>query len=267
MKAMIWGRQPVLEILRSPKTVKRVILRQGVRGEGILKIRLEAAERSLPIEELPPRVFDKLVGKLPSQGVIAELESSAEPFGSLEDVLQKAQAENNPPFILVVDGVEDPQNLGAMIRSAEGAGVHSVVIRERRSAPLSGTVMKTSAGAAAHLPIIRVPGLPPTILELKAKGIWVVAAIQDGEESLFEADLTGPIAIVVGGENQGISPLVLKRCDRTVRIPMKGQVGSLNVAASAAIILFEILRQRTIISSRGVQLNAPTSQWKDAKKS
>jgi len=250
MKGMIWGRQPVLEILRSPKPIKRIILRQGVHGEGILIIRLEAAQRSLPIEELPAKVFDKLMGKLPAQGVAAELDSDQEISYNLDDILHKAQTEGNPPFILIVDGVEDPQNLGAMLRSAEGAGVHGVIMRERRSAPMSGVVMKASAGAAAHLPIIQVPGLPNFIEELKTKNVWVVAAVQDGQESLFEADLTGAVAVVVGSEGQGISPLVLKRCDRTVRIPMKGQVGSLNVSASTAIILFEILRQRTILNSR-----------------
>ena len=265
MKGMIWGRQPVLEILRSPQPVKRIILRQGVHGEGILKIRLEAAQRSLSIEELPTKVFDKLMGKLPTQGVAAEV-GSQEQIYNLDDILQKAKTEGNQPFILIVDGVEDPQNLGAMLRSAEAAGVHGAILRERRSAPLSGVVMKASAGAAAHIPVVRVPGLPNFIEELKSKNIWVVAAIQDGQESLFEADLTGAIALIVGGEGQGVSPLVLKRCDRTVRIPMRGQVGSLNVSASTAIILFEILRQRTILSSRGLIRQTHGSQGKDIEK-
>jgi 23S rRNA (guanosine2251-2'-O)-methyltransferase len=256
MKGMIWGRQPVLEILRSPKPVKRIILRQGVHGEGILKIRLEAAQRLLPIEELPAKVFDKLLGKLPAQGVAAELGGQENTF-NLDDILLKSQTEGNPPFILIVDGVEDPQNLGAMLRSAEAAGVHGVILRERRSAPISGVVMKASAGAAAHLPIVHVPGLPNIIEKLKATNIWVVAATQDGQESLFEADLTGAIAVVVGSEGHGISPLVLKRCDRTVKIPMQGQIGSLNVSASTAIILFEILRQRTILNSMGL-IRQPT---------
>jgi len=252
MKGMIWGRQPVLEILRSPKPIKRIILRLGVHGEGILKIRLEAAQRSLPIEELPAKVFDKLMGNLPAQGVAAEISNAREQSFSLDDILHKAKTEGNSPFILIVDGVEDPQNLGAILRSAEGAGIHGVIMRERRSAPLSGVVMKASAGAAAYLPVVQVPGLPNFIEELKAKNVWVVAAVQDGQESLFEADLMGAIAVVVGGEGQGISPLVMKRCDRTIRIPMQGHVGSLNVSASTAIILFEILRQRTILSSRGL---------------
>ena len=245
MKGLIWGRQAVLETLRTAKPVKRLILRRGAKGDGILKIRMEAAKRAIPIEDLPPRAFDKIIGKRPAQGVFLELGGDQEQILSLEDILQKATAQPDPPFLLLVDGVEDPQNLGAIIRSADGAGVHGVVIRERRTAPVSGTVMKTSAGAAAHIPIAQVPGLPAAILELQKNGIWMVAATQDGQESMFEADLTGPIAIVVGGEGKGVSPLVLKRCDRTVRIPMRGQVESLNVSASTAILLFEILRQRS----------------------
>jgi 23S rRNA (guanosine2251-2'-O)-methyltransferase len=260
MPRLIWGRQPVLEILRSPRAVKRLILRQGVRGEGILKIRMEAANQSISIEELPPKVFDKLVGKRSAQGVLLELAEQQEHTYSLDEILQTAQTRNESPFVLMVDGVEDPQNLGAILRSAEGAGVHGVIVRERRSAPISGVVMKASAGAAAHIPIARVPGLPPVVERLIEKGIWVVAADQNGKESMFEADLTGPIAIVVGGEGKGVSPLILKRCDRTVRLPMKGKVESLNVAASASIILFEILRQRTIKSP------APFPLIKDSKK-
>lgn len=249
MKGMIWGRQPVLETLRSPKPVKRLILKQGVTGEGIVKIRLEAAHRSIPIEELPSKVFGKLVGNRPAQGVLVELAEGRERSYSIEDILNEARARNEAPFVLIVDGVEDPQNLGALLRSADGAGVHGVVVRERRAAPLSGAVMKASAGAAAHVPIAQVPGLPAVVEELIKKGVWIVAAVENGKESLFEADLTGPIAVVVGGEGKGVSPLILKRCDRTVRLPMKGKVESLNVAASASIILFEILRQRTIQAS------------------
>jgi len=245
MKGLIWGRQPVLETLRSSKPVKRLIVRLGVTGEGILKIRLEAAQRSIPIEELPPKVFEKLVGNRPAQGVLLELADTPERSYSVTEILRVAQAKSEPPFVLIVDGVEDPQNLGALLRSADGAGVHGVVIRERRAAPLSGTAMKASAGAAAHVLIAQVPGLPAVVDELIQNGVWIVAAVENGQESLFEADLTGPIAVVVGGEGKGISPLLLKRCDRTVRVPMKGKVGSLNVSASASVILFEILRQRT----------------------
>jgi 23S rRNA (guanosine2251-2'-O)-methyltransferase len=244
MGRLIWGRQPVLEILKSPRTAKRLILRQGARGEGILKIRMEAANQSIAIEELPHKVFDKLAGKRTAQGVLLELAEDREHNYSLDDILQEAQNRREPPFVLVVDGVEDPQNLGAILRSAEGAGVHGVIVRERRAAPISGVVMKASAGAAAHVPIARVPGLPAVVERLIENNIWVVAADQNGEESMFEADLTGPIAVVVGGEGKGVSPLILKRCDRTVRLPMRGKVESLNVAASASVIMFEILRQR-----------------------
>jgi 23S rRNA (guanosine2251-2'-O)-methyltransferase len=249
VKRFVWGRQPVLETLRSQKPVHRVILRHGVRGEGILKIRLEATQREIPIEELPPKVFDKLMGKLPAQGVSLELDSEPGQTVALEDIIHRANSLNQPPFVLMVDGVKDPQNLGAILRSAEGAGVHGVVIRHRRSAPISGAVMKASAGAAAHLSIAQVPGLPAAVEQLKEKGIWVTAATQDGEEAIFNADLTGPIALVVGSEDKGVSSLVRKRCDRTIRIPMRGQIESLNVAATTAIVLFEILRQRSIQNS------------------
>ena len=245
MKNLVWGRQAVLETLRSSKVANRLILRHGVRGDGILKIRLEASQQSLPIEELPPKVFDKLMGKKPAQGVALELGESIENQTTWEDILHVATSVGKMPFILIVDGVEDPQNFGAILRSAEAAGVHGVLIRDRRAAPISGTVMKASAGAAAHIPVAKVPGLPNVITKLQEKGIWIVGTVEDGEETLFDADLTGPIAVVVGSEGTGISNLILKHCDRTVRIPMQGNIGSLNVSASTAIILFEILRQRS----------------------
>ncbi len=245
MKNLVWGRQAVLETLRSAKIANRLILRHGVRGEGILKIRLEASQQSLPIEELPPKVFEKMMGKKPAQGVALELGDSIDDQTTWEDILNIATSEGETPFILIVDGVEDPQNFGAILRSAEAAGVHGVLIRDRRTAPISGTVMKVSAGAAAHIPVAKVPGLPNIVTELQEKGIWIIAATEDGEETLFDADLTGPIAIVVGSEGTGISSLIRKRCDRAVRIPLQGKVGSLNVSASTAIILFEILRQRS----------------------
>jgi 23S rRNA (guanosine2251-2'-O)-methyltransferase len=245
MKNLVWGRQAVLETLRSSKTANRLILRHGVRGEGILKIRLEASQQSVPIEELPPKVFDKLMGKKPAQGVALELGETLENQTTWEDILQIASAEGKIPLLLILDGVEDPQNFGAILRSAEAAGVHGVLVRDRRAAPISGTVMKASAGAAAHIPVAKVTGLPNVIAKLQEQGIWIVAAVEDGEEILFDADLTGPIAVIVGSEGAGISHLILKNCDRTVRIPMQGSIGSLNVSASTAIILFEILRQRS----------------------
>ena len=245
MKNLVWGRQAVLETLRSAKVANRLILRHGVRGEGILKIRLEASQQSVAIEELPPKVFDKMMGKKPAQGVALELGDTIENQTTWEDILNIATSEGETPFMLIVDGVEDPQNFGAILRSAEAAGVHGVLIRDRRTAPLSGTVMKTSAGAAAHIPVAKSPGLPNIVSGLQEKGIWVVGAAEDGEETLFDVDLTGPIAVVVGSEGTGISNLILKRCDRTIRIPMQGNISSLNVSACTAIILFEILRQRS----------------------
>lgn len=247
MKNLVWGRQAVLEILRSSKDANRLILRHGVRGEGILKIRLEASQQSVPIEELPPKVFDKLIGKKPAQGVALELGENLGSKTTWEDILHHATSEGKTPFLLILDGVEDPQNFGAILRSAEAAGVHGVLVRDRRTAPISGTVMKVSAGAAAHIPVAKVPGLPNIITKLQEQGIWIVAAVENGEETLFDADLIGPIAVVVGSEGAGISHLVLKHCDRTVRIPMQGSIGSLNVSASTAIILFEILRQRSTL--------------------
>jgi 23S rRNA (guanosine2251-2'-O)-methyltransferase len=245
MKNLVWGRQAVLETLRSSKVANRLIIRHGVRGEGILKIRLEASQQSVVIEELPPKVFDKMMGKKPAQGVALEMGNSTDEQTTWLDILNIATSQGEIPFLLIVDGVEDPQNFGAILRSAEAAGVHGVLIRDRRTAPISGTVMKASAGAAAHIPVAKVPGLPNIISDLQDKKIWIVGATENGEETLFDADLTGPIAVVVGSEGTGISNLILKRCDRTVRIPMQGNVGSLNVSASTAIILFEILRQRS----------------------
>jgi len=175
------------------------------------------------------------------RGVAAEL--AAAEYVEVSDLLDIAAQKNEPPFIVVLDGVEDPHNLGAVIRTALCAGAHGVVIGKRRSASLNHTVLNTSAGAAAYLPVARVANLVQAVCELQEAGCWVAAADMDGG-NLWEEDLTGPIVLVMGSEGEGVSPLLKKNCDKVVSIPMRGKIGSLNVSNAAAVLMYEIVRQR-----------------------
>src|SRR5690606_23729021 len=176
------------------------------------------------------------------QGVVAVAAPRA--YVSLEDILQRAADQGEPPLILLLDEVQDPHNLGSLLRSADGAGAHGVVVPKRRSAGLTMTVARTSAGAVEYVPVAQVPNLVQAVRTLQERGLWVVGADMAGEQTLWEADLTGPMAVVVGGEDKGLGRLVRESCDLLVRIPMRGRVNSLNAGVAGALVLFEIARQR-----------------------
>src|SRR5262249_53865801 len=182
------------------------------------------------------------------QGVAARLREFA--YASLEDVLARAKASDRPPLVVVADGLQDPHNLGAVIRSADALGVHGVVLPKDRSVGVTATVAKASAGAVEHVSVARVTNLSRALEELKEAGLWVAAADPDGEQLLWEARLDGPLAVVVGAEGAGVRPGVLKHCDLRLRIPMGGQVGSLNASVSAALVLYEVARQRALGGGR-----------------
>ena len=175
------------------------------------------------------------------QGMLAYV--AAVPYTPLEDILAAAREKGEDPFIVLLDGVTDPHNLGAIIRSAECAGAHGVVLPERRAAGLSPAAAKAAAGALNHMPVARVKNLNRAIEELKAAGVWITGTAMNGEDA-FSADLTGPIALVIGSEGDGVSRLTLQKCDRTVSLPMKGKIESLNASVAAGILMYEILRQR-----------------------
>jgi 23S rRNA (guanosine2251-2'-O)-methyltransferase len=231
---------PLIEVLKSaPRRVNKIILQKEEGHRPLGTIVDLAKDAHIPYLFLPRTVMDKMAPH--HQGVIATL--APKEFASLEDVLRDA---GEKPLLVLLDEIEDPQNLGAILRSAECAGVDGVVLPERRSAGLTETVLEVSAGALEHLKVARVTNLVQTMERLKQKGIWIVGAESGGDGFFWEFDYTQPAAIVLGSEGKGIRPLVRKTCDRILSIPMRGKINSLNVAAAASIFLFEAARQRTM---------------------
>jgi 23S rRNA (guanosine2251-2'-O)-methyltransferase len=228
---------PLLEALKSaPERVTKVFIQEEKGHARIGEVIREAKARHVPCVFVPARRLDQVAPG--HQGVMAEV--SPKGYSSLDDIL----ARSAKPFVVLLDEVEDPQNLGAIIRSAEGAGVDGLILPERRSAGLTQTVDTVSAGALEHLLVARVPNLVRAMSELKEKGLWLVGAEGSGEDPWYSFDYTGPVGIVLGSEGRGLRPLVRKTCDTILAIPLAGRVGSLNVAAAAAVFLFEVVRQR-----------------------
>lgn len=203
-----------------------------------------ARSRHVPVHVQPLASLDRLVPGGKHQGIVAF--AAAKAYQTEESILARAAARNEPPLLVILDGVEDPHNLGAVIRTAEGAGAHGLFIPERRAAGLTSVVAKASAGAIDHLPVARVTNVSRLLESLKASGLWIFGVEPSATKLFTEVDLRGPVGLVFGGEGTGIRPGVLQHCDERIRIPMKGRVRSLNVSASAAIALFEALRQRSL---------------------
>jgi 23S rRNA (guanosine2251-2'-O)-methyltransferase len=228
---------PLLEALRSaPERVNKVFVQEERGHARIGEVIREAKAHHVPVVVVPARRLDQLAPG--HQGVMAEV--SPKKYSTLEEIL----ARSPKPFVVILDEVEDPQNLGAIVRSAEGAGADGLILPERRSAGLTEAVDQVSAGALEHLPVARVPNLVRAMEELKDKGLWLVGAEGSGEEPWYAFDYTGPVGIVLGSEGRGLRPLVRKTCDKVLAIPLGGRVGSLNVAAAAAVFFFEVVRQR-----------------------
>ena len=202
-----------------------------------------ARSRQVPVHIQPLTALDRLVPGGKHQGVVAFI--AAQSYQSEEQILARAAERGESPLVVILDGVEDPYNLGAVLRTAEGAGVHGVFIPERRAAGLTSVVAKASAGAIDHIPVARMTNISRLLESLKAAGIWVYGVTPSAKQVFTDVDLRGPIGFVLGGEGAGIRPGVLHHCDETIRIPMKGQIQSLNVSASAAVVLFEAVRQRS----------------------
>ena len=235
------GRNAVREALRSGRPVNTLLIKKGERTGALLPIIAECRERNIPIKEVDAKKLDFMCGHQNHQGVL--LLAAAADYATVEDIFAAAEARKEPPFIILCDGIEDPHNLGAIIRSAEAGGAHGMIIPERRNASLTGIVGKTSAGALEYLKVARVKNLNSTIKELKDRGVWVYAADMDGE-SYLTADLTGPVALVIGSEGKGVSRLTKELCDGVVSIPMKGSVNSLNASVAAAILIFKTAEKR-----------------------
>ncbi len=231
---VIYGRNAVLEALKAEKTLDKLFVQGGEREGSITLIVAKAKDAGIPVIQVAREKLDSLSGGGVHQGVVA-LVAGVE-YRSVEELLQIASEKGEPPFLVIADGVEDPHNLGAIIRCAEGAGAHGLIISKRHCAPVTPVVVKSSAGAIQHLPIAKVVNIAATIDDLKRKGVWIYGAEAEGT-SLYETDLSGSAAIVVGSEGNGISRLVKEKCDFLLSIPMYGKVNSFNVSCAAAVVL------------------------------
>ena len=236
---LIEGRNAVLETLRSGRAVDKIFLAEGAH---LADVAAEAKKHGVPTVTCDRRKLDHMSVTGTHQGVIAQ--AAAQEYVSLDDIFRVAEERGETPLIVVCDGIEDPHNLGAIIRTAECAGAHGVVIPKRRSAGLTAVVAKTSAGAVSYIPVARVPNIPALLKDLKKQGVWVFGTAADGNTTLYNADLKGPAAIVIGSEGTGMTRLAAENCDFLVSIPMKGKISSLNASAAAAILLYEAVRQR-----------------------
>lgn len=238
----IEGRNAVLELLESEKDINKIYITKGEQKGSINKILAIAHEKKIIVVEKDKKQMDLMAQTENYQGVIAIVPPYE--YAEVEDILNVAKERNEDPFILILDGIEDTHNLGAIIRTAETAGVHGIIIPKRRAASVNSTVSKVACGALEYIKIARVNNITDTITKLKDRGIWICGTTIDAEQYYYNQDLKGPLAIVIGNEGKGISTLVKSKCDFSVKIPMKGKVESLNASVSTGIILYEAVKQR-----------------------
>jgi 23S rRNA (guanosine2251-2'-O)-methyltransferase len=238
---VVEGRNPVIEVLKSNRTLEKLYVAKG-NVEGSIKVILSMAkEKGYVISEVDKRKLDEMSTTGSHQGVIAIV--SPYTYSSIDEILEYAKQKGEDPFIIILDEIEDPHNLGSIVRSANVCGAHGVIIPKRRSALVTATVIKSSAGAVEHTKIAKVTNINQTIEELKKKGVWVAGTDMNGEVC-YKANLKGPMAIVIGSEGKGISKLVRENCDLIISIPMKGEINSLNASVAAGIVMYEGMRQR-----------------------
>lgn len=240
-ESVIEGRNAVLEAFRSGKTIDRLFVQDGSKDGPVQTILREARKKDTIIQFVKKERLDQMSETGKHQGVLAY--AAAYSYATVEDILEHAREKGEPPFILLLDGIEDPHNLGAIIRTAHQAGAHGIIIPKRRAAGLTAVAARTSAGAINYLPVAKVTNLKNTMEALKKKGIWFACADMAGD-LMYHTDLTGPIGLVIGNEGEGVSRLVREACDLYVSIPMKGQIDSLNASVAAGILSYEIVRQR-----------------------
>lgn len=236
------GRNAVAEALKAGRSINRLLLAGGDRDGSVAEIRALAKERGAICQTVERAKIEAIAGGLRHQGVLAYVAPVA--YAELDDILAAAEEKGEPPFLLLLDELEDPHNLGALLRTADATGVHGVLIPKRRSVPLTATVAKTSAGAVEYVPVARVGNIAQTLKMLKEKGFWVAGADMDAPATCWEADLTGALVLVVGSEGHGMSRLTRELCDFVVRMPMVGRINSLNASVAGSILLYESMRQR-----------------------
>jgi 23S rRNA (guanosine2251-2'-O)-methyltransferase len=241
---VITGRKPVIEALNAGTAVERIYILRGTHGEPIDTIKRLARQRNILCSEADKHVIEKFSRDTNSQGVVAIV--GTKEYIDVDDILSIATTKNEKAFILLFDEIEDPHNLGALIRTAVCLGAHGGIIPKHNAAPVNETVAKTSAGASAHFPIAKVTNIAATIEELKEKGIWIVGTDADAQRSFTDVDYSMPVALVIGNEGKGIRRLVKEKCDFLVKIPMTGSFDSLNASVAGALIMYEVFRKRTV---------------------
>ena len=239
---MLEGRNAVQEALAAGRPIDKLYIAAGETDRALARLAAMAKEAGAAVVETDRRKLDQLSATGAHQGVVAMVAAHA--YATVDEILENAKSRGEAPLIVLCDDLSDPHNLGAIIRTAECAGAHGVIIPKRRSAGLTSIVGKTSAGAVSYLPVARVPNIPALLKELQQQGVWIFGTAAEGTTSLYEADLKGPAAIVIGSEGDGMGRLVREGCDFLVSIPMKGRISSLNASAAAAILLYEAVRQR-----------------------
>jgi len=236
---MLVGRNPIREALKSGRDMEKLLVARGDLSGSARELIAIARERRIVVQEVDRARLDALSPG--HQGMVAF--ASAFRYATVEDMLTLAKERDQPPFLVILDGITDPHNLGAIIRSAECAGAHGVIVAERRAVGLTPAAVKASAGAVEYLPVARVGNIPRVIDQLKGQGVWTYAAVTDGER-YDKCDLSGPVALVIGAEGEGLSRLALEKCDHRVAVPLRGRIGSLNASVAAGVLLYEVLRRR-----------------------
>lgn len=239
---VVIGRNPVLEALRADRPVERLFVASDTSSGPVAALLEEARRRGIVVQRTDRRQLDRMAAGKVHQGVVAV--AAPVQYAELDEVFAAAESKGEDPFVLVLDEIQDPHNLGSLLRSADGAGVHGVLVPARRSAGLTMTVARTSAGAVHYVPVVQATNIARTLTQLKERGLWVVGADMSGPEDLWGADLQGPVALVVGGEGKGLGRLVRETCDFVVRIPTVGRVNSLNAGVAGALLMFEVARRR-----------------------
>lgn len=243
MEDRIYGRNPVIEALSSGREIDKVCLQDGLTHSQISKIAALCKERRIPFQFVNRKKLDELSNSGNHQGVVAY--AAAHKYASVEDILSLAREKGEAPFILIADGLSDPHNLGSIIRTANAAGMHGIIIPKNRSTGLNATVAKVAAGAVEHIMVAKVSNIAQTIEKLKKEGVWVAGTDLTATDYHYNSDLKGPLAIVIGSEGEGISRLVREKCDFLVKIPMIGEIESLNASVAAGVLIYEAVRQRS----------------------
>lgn len=243
----IVGRNPVMEALKSGREIDKILIAKGTEGGSLIKIIGKAKDRGIPIQYVERQKLNEISESNAHQGIIATV--AAYEYSDLEDILDRAKQRGKDSFILILDEIMDPHNLGSIMRTADAVGVDGIIIPKRRSVGLTATVAKSSAGAIEYVPVAKVSNIAQTIDRIKEKGIWVAGADMSGVKEHYNTDLSGPLALVIGNEGQGISRLIKEKCDFLVKLPMAGQVSSLNASVAAAVLMYEVFRQRSIANN------------------